>query len=160
MHYEINNKYVAMFLKVGFWLQGEVGEKKGSQHFNNEEKQAYTRSRSLTLRATLSRMRDCCVPCCRSQMTTPSLNVACRLQASEISRLGESRPQPSISVWRAKATDLACPIWLWPWALWLAHLSSGLNSHGACGKSWLNSSSITRLGDPCRAQGWPGGSSS
>ena len=28
MHYEINNKYVAMFLKVGFWLQGEVGEKK------------------------------------------------------------------------------------------------------------------------------------
>ena len=28
MHYEINNKYVAMVLKAGFWLQGEVGEKK------------------------------------------------------------------------------------------------------------------------------------
>lgn len=78
MYYEIN-KYVAMFLKAGFWLQGEVGEKR-SQHFNNEEKYMYTRSRSLTLRATLSRVRDCCVPCCWSQMTTSSLNAACRLQ--------------------------------------------------------------------------------
>lgn len=32
MYYEINNKYVAMFLKAGFWLQGEVGEKRF--HFN------------------------------------------------------------------------------------------------------------------------------
>ena len=63
-------------------------------------------------------------------------------------------------MWRAKATDLACPIWLWPCDLWLAHLRSGLNSHWACEKSWPNSSSITRLGDPCWAKGWPGGSSS
>lgn len=44
MHYEINNKYVAMFLKAGFWLQGEVGEKKiptfqqwGKTHVHKEQ---------------------------------------------------------------------------------------------------------------------------
>ena len=36
------------FLKAGFWLQGEVGEK-GYQHLNNEEKHTYTKSRSIPL---------------------------------------------------------------------------------------------------------------